>query len=616
MRQLQGHHLRASRLRQAQLAGGTELHVETLLLAGEVADIQRQLGFIATGKETRRRQLGDQRCGHHRFTFGHAVAVVAPGLRHQAQLAVEVRDSQADFALALRVQAYWRALLGNNQHAGVRAFAARLQARITTEGQLGHPALAGFDQLAINIQLVSTVTLATEERGKRVRGGVLGDIEDADIDRRQQHLRLFGHRAIGVHGLDLDRQRLIRTHFLRRTEAQRQLARCPLQRQVQQADCTLGRDIGLALTRTDNQGADIQVMPCPLFGDRNLNAFAFRRHVDGLPPQRPLGGFHQQITTARGRRSDGDRGGVAIAIGRFVQRQLDLIGTHGAAFGVVLPAVAGPETQAAEQAGLRVFDLDAVRAPLDREADLGGAAFGHGDRLFAEVQVLLVVVIAPAIALGEVPVVVAALANQTHLQPVAGQLVALRIGQQQLELGQAIAVDFFAVKQRTQARQLLSRPHRLDDAPGDRPATGLLQAGLQDQFQWRLDLGPFAFDLQAGLAVGIQHGLVQLQVLVQFLFIDRAELIARQARHRFAQRAHINLPTKAIAGRRRAVQVAAGDLELSILGWAEWHLTALQLQRQALGQEVFDEKFIQLRLTITQVEHQLPAPGRRFAGNR
>lgn len=234
-------------------------------------------------------------------------------------------------------------------------------------------------------------------------------------------------------------------------------------------------------------------MARPFRVELHREAFAFGRHLDFLPPQWPFGGLHQQVAFTGGRRRNGDVGGIAVAIRRFIQRQLDLVGAHGAAFGVVLGLVTGPEAQAADQAGLRVFDLDAVRPPLHLEADLGGVAGLDVQALFVEVEEFLVVVVAPAVVVRVVPVVVAALAHQAHLKVLRGEFLPVRVGQQHFEFRRAIAIGFGAVKQPTQARHLLRRPDRLHQASGNRASARLLQAGLHDQLQRRLGLGPFAF---------------------------------------------------------------------------------------------------------------------------
>ena len=600
---------------QAQLALHAQLHVELLLAARQVGQIQRQGGFVTTGKEARHRQFGDQRRGHHCLGLGHAEALVGPGLRHQAQLTVEVGDIQTDFALALVVKLQRIALQGDDQHTGIRTFATGGEAGVTAEGQAGDTPLR-FDQLTVDIQLVSAIGLAPEEVGERIGRGVAGDVEDAHVHRGDQHMHGIGNAAVGVTCTDLDLQRLLGTHLFRRFQTHRQLARGTFQRQVQQADRAFRRDLRLALTRANHQSTEVEVVTRPFFVDGQFEGLTFGRHADLLPPQRTVAGLDQQVAVAGSRRGDGDLGHVARGVGRLVQRQLDLVGTHRTTVDIVLPAVAGPEAQAADQAGLVVHHLDPVRAPLHREADLGGVARGDLERLVAEGKELLVVVVTPAFAVGEAPEVVAALTHQTHVEVVSRQLVAGGVGHQNLEFGQAVSIDLLAVEQPAHTRQTLGGPYRLNDAAGNRTATGLLQAGLEDQTQRRLGVAPAVFRAQHGAALVVEIDLVELLVLAQIGLGDIAELIARQARHRFTQRTHIELPGQTIASGRRTIEVASGHRELGAVARRVGLVLALELQGHTLGQEVLNEEFVELRVAVTQVEQQLPAAGRGLFGER
>ncbi|MCY1429992.1 hypothetical protein D9M71_459280 [compost metagenome] len=138
------------------------------------------------------------------------------------------------------------------------------------------------------------------------------------------------------------------------------------------------------------------------------------------------------------------------------------------------------------------------------------------------------------------------------------------VGHQHFEFHRAF-VGLFTLEQTAQARQAPGRPDRLFQAPGDRPATGLLQAGLHGQLQRRAGFGPAAFDIDHRLAGLVEGDFVQLQVLAQLGFGDRAELVAGQRRYRLAQRAHIGLATQAVAGSRGAVEITAIDLDARIL---------------------------------------------------
>src|SRR3990167_6155381 len=95
---------------QLQLTLRGQLHIEFLGLGRQVGEVQGQGGLVASCQEARRRQLGNQRGGDHGLDFGHTVAIIAPGLGHQAQFAVEVGNIDADFTLAFVVQSHRGAL--------------------------------------------------------------------------------------------------------------------------------------------------------------------------------------------------------------------------------------------------------------------------------------------------------------------------------------------------------------------------------------------------------------------------------------------------------------------------------------------------------------------------
>nr|GFD07548.1 hypothetical protein [Tanacetum cinerariifolium] len=84
------------------------------------------------------------------------------------------------------------------------------------------------------------------------------DVENADIDRRDQHVYVLGDRSVGVLRVDLERERLLGSHLFRRRHGQRQLALRTIQRQVQHAHRAFRRDVGLALARTDYQRTDVE----------------------------------------------------------------------------------------------------------------------------------------------------------------------------------------------------------------------------------------------------------------------------------------------------------------------------------------------------------------------
>ncbi|RMP85661.1 hypothetical protein ALQ16_200763 [Pseudomonas syringae pv. actinidiae] len=100
------------------------------------------------------------------------------------------------------------------------------------------------------------------------------------------------------------------------------------------------------------------------------------------------------------------------------------------------------------------------------------------------------------------------------------------------------------------------------------------------------------------MTFGIEGDGFNLQVMLEVFFGDRAELIARQFGHRFTQWTHIHLTGQGVTRCRRAVQVAAGDVELGVVGRRDRLVAALEFQSQTLGQEVFDLELIKLWFAV------------------
>jgi hypothetical protein len=66
----------------------------------------------------------------------------------------------------------------------LRQAAGRLRRGVATELQLAFLAIHLLDQPAIDVVSVGAVTQFGEEEGERIRTGIAGDVEDADIDCR------------------------------------------------------------------------------------------------------------------------------------------------------------------------------------------------------------------------------------------------------------------------------------------------------------------------------------------------------------------------------------------------------------------------------------------------
>ncbi len=366
-------------------------------------------------------------------------------------------------------------------------------------------------------------------------------------------------------------------------------------------------------------------MALPAGVKRHIDNRAARRHVDRLTPQGAAARLHHQIAFARRWRLHLNMGGLAGPQHGFIQFELHLIGPQRAgAVGVVLPPVARAELHAGDNllAGLH---FETIGAPLYRETHLSAAAGGQRNTLRVLLQILLVVAHLPALAVGEAPVVVAPLVDQAHLEILRRQLFAFAVGIDDIEVGDAVlrhrrllgvtivavVIDRFAVEQRPDAGQRGRRPDRLRDAARDRPAARLQQARLQDKVKRRVDLRPFALYRQLQFAFFVQRVVDIVQVAFALLLHHVAELIARQRGDRFARRPQHQLRLQFVARRRRAVEVAALDIENDVVVRRQRAVAVLQRQRHALRQEILYVKGPAARLAVAAVQAQRPVAGHR-----
>ena len=198
-----------------QQTAGCQRNVERLRLIGQVAEIQRQASGISAGEETRHIQLRNHRRRHDRFFFAAAEIISRPRLRHDPQFAVKVADWQGHRPFAFLIQHNRLRLLGDNRHVINRRLTAAFQfIAVAAKAQAGEPPLS-FNDLTIDIVNIGAVAFLAKERVPGIRRGVVGNIEYAAIDGREQNVNLFRRLAFFEAGLNLHFQRLVRTHFIR-----------------------------------------------------------------------------------------------------------------------------------------------------------------------------------------------------------------------------------------------------------------------------------------------------------------------------------------------------------------------------------------------------------------
>ncbi len=153
---------------------------------------------VAGQQEARQRRRQHDRIAHGDVGRGLADFVLAPRHRHDAHGACEVRHVEGDFG---------GAVLADGDDAGIerdrrpgRRTAVQLRALVAAGADLAARALHAVDQVAIEIADVGRQRALAEIIVVGRRRLVVGQIEDADIDRGNHDPRLFA----GGEPVDLD----------------------------------------------------------------------------------------------------------------------------------------------------------------------------------------------------------------------------------------------------------------------------------------------------------------------------------------------------------------------------------------------------------------------------
>ena len=206
------------------IAGRTlALHRQPIVAgrAFDIVELEMHGAAIAVEQEARQRRGQHHRIADDDVAGGAADLVLAPGDRHHARGAGEIRDVEHDLGGAVGL---------DRDDAGIererllrRRRALQLgRARIAAGADLAARALHAVDQLAVEVADVGGEPALAEVIVVGRRRLVAGEIEDADIDRGDDDARLLA----GAEPADLDRnaQRAVRAQQLRQAHVERQRA--------------------------------------------------------------------------------------------------------------------------------------------------------------------------------------------------------------------------------------------------------------------------------------------------------------------------------------------------------------------------------------------------------
>ena len=260
-------------------------------------------GAAVAGEQEARQRRGQ----HHRIADddvadGAADLVLRPGHRHHARGAGEVGNVEHDFGGAVG---------SDGDEAGIeRERLLRRRAALQLGGggvaagpDLAARALHAVDELAVEVAQFGAEPALAEIIVVRRRRLVVGEVEDADIDRGDDDARVLA----GGEPADLHRnaQRAAGPHQLRQLHVHRKRMRLAIDREPLHADGAARHPLGAGVERTAQRRHHIGAA-APVAADRNGQVGDARRHVLRGGGDEPVAD-HVERDLAGGARGDGDR---------------------------------------------------------------------------------------------------------------------------------------------------------------------------------------------------------------------------------------------------------------------------------------------------------------------
>ena len=171
--------------------------------------------LVAGQQEARQGGRDHHRIAHHHVAGAMADLVLAPGRRHHPDRAGEGGNVEADFGGAVGADRDDAGIEGKRR-LGRRAALQRPFAGIAAGADLALGALHAVDQLAVKVADLGRELALPEIIVVGRRHFIIGEIEDADIDGRDDHARLLAGAEPGQ--LDRYAQRRLRADQGRQVE--------------------------------------------------------------------------------------------------------------------------------------------------------------------------------------------------------------------------------------------------------------------------------------------------------------------------------------------------------------------------------------------------------------
>ncbi len=319
-------------------------------------------GAVAGQQEARQGRGEHHRIAHDHVGRGLADLVLGPGHRHDADGAGEVGNVEGDIGAAVGTDGDDAG--EERQRRPGRGIALQRGAGVAAGADLAACALHAVDQVAVEIADFRRQRALAEIVIVGRRRLVIGEIENADIDRGNRDPRLVA----GFEPLDLDRdvQRGVRPQQRRRLQIDGERLRRAVDGEPLHADGAAGHALRRRIERPAQGGDDIGAR-APIGADRHLHLGNARLlHVGALAGKELVADHIQRETPGVTRRdSNGHR--VAGPVFALVERGFQHIRRVGA--GVDVPA--GIERHRRGRAvRLRRSDIELIAAEIHRQRDM------------------------------------------------------------------------------------------------------------------------------------------------------------------------------------------------------------------------------------------------------
>ena len=498
--------------------------------AFDIVEIEAHGAVVAIEQEARQRRGQHHGIAHRDIGGGAAELGRGPRHRHHPRGAGELRNVEADFGGAVG---------GDRDDAGIqrqrllrRRAALQLGAGGIAAGlELAARALHAVDQLPVEVADFRGQAALAEIIVVRRRRLVIGQIENADIDRGNDDLGVLA----GIEPAELDRnlQRGVRAAPApAATDSTLQRARLLVDAEPFQADGPAGHPQRGGIERPA-QGRHHIGAGAPILADRNFDLRGAFLDVGGLRRQQPVA-EHVDGQLAGGARVDRHHHGVAGLVFRLVDRGFQQIGRVGAAVGIP----ADVELHRGQRAvGLGRFDVEPIAAGLRRQRRSATACRRRWSRSPSATRLVDLTGSYSHGRILPIPLIAGFHLQQLVAQAVARQRLAVGRDEHHVEIGLVAFRDALVAEQRLDADHRAGRRDRQHQLALDGAAAGFRHAdedlGLLRPGRGRR-LGQADREGRNAVGVGLRQVLDRRALVAGGLLVGDAELVAGIARPRLA----------------------------------------------------------------------------------